>query len=240
MKPIIGFNRHLEMDWLVQTASWSANGIHGQALKNKIDTLLASSFDSKVAQDKTRNLLFGIWDSESKSVPKAFHSDACKLLIEHSEINIAIHWGMMLVKYPFFYNIVVQIGRMTKHEGLFVYNQLEQRITESYGDTSTIKRCLQFVVRTLMNLELLSNPKPGMYQLRKSIPINHDNVASWLTEVSVRAQGNSSKSMSAIINDPAWFPFDINFNENRLSSNIRLNVHHQANDAIIFLEKQTS
>ena len=98
MKPIIGFNRHLEMDWLVQTASWSANGIHGQALKNKIDSLLAPSFDSKVAQDKTRNLLFGIWDSESKSVPKAFHSDACKLLIEHSEINIAIHWGMMLVR----------------------------------------------------------------------------------------------------------------------------------------------
>ncbi|HEF0062306.1 TPA: hypothetical protein R8G75_002056 [Citrobacter pasteurii] len=235
MKPIVGFNRHLEMDWLVQTASWSANGIHGQALKNKIDSLLAPSFDSKVAQDKTRNLLFGIWDSESKSVPKAFHSDACKLLIEHSEINIAIHWGMMLVKYPFFYNIVVQIGRMTKHEGLFIYNQLEQRITESYGDTSTIKRCMQFVVRTLINLELLSNPKPGTYQLRKSIVIKHDKVIAWLTEVSVRAQGNSSKSMSAIINDPAWFPFDINFNENRLSSNIRLDVHHQANDAIIFL-----
>ncbi len=235
MKPIIGFNRHLEMDWLVQTASWSANGIHGQALKNKIDILLAPSFDSKVAQDKTRNLLFNIWDSESKSVPKAFHSDACKLLIEHSEINIAIHWGMMLVKYPFFYNIVVQIGRMTKYEGLFIYNQLEQRITEIYGDTSTIKRCMQFVVRTLINLELLSNPKSGTYQLRKSIVIKYDNVIAWLTEVSVRAQRNSSKSMSAIINDPAWFPFDINFNENRLSSNIRLDVHHQANDAIIFL-----
>ena len=81
MKPAIGFNRHLEMDWLVQTASWSANGVHGQALKNKIDVLLAPSFDSKVAQDKTRNLLFGIWDSESNSVPKAFHADACRLLI---------------------------------------------------------------------------------------------------------------------------------------------------------------
>ena len=142
---------------------------------------------------------------------------------------------MMLVKYPFFYNIVVQIGRMTKHEGLFIYNQLEQRITESYGDTSTIKRCMQFVVRTLINLELLSNPKSGTYQLRKSIVIKYDNVIAWLTEVSVRAQGNSSKSMSAIINDPAWFPFEINFNENKLSSNIRLDVHHQANDAIIFL-----
>ncbi|WP_446915439.1 hypothetical protein, partial [Klebsiella pneumoniae] len=81
-------------------------------------------------------------------------------------------------------------------------------ITENYGDTSTIKRCLQFVVRTLMNLELLSNPKSGMYQLRKAIRISHDSIVAWLVEVSVRAQGNSSKSMTAIINDPAWFPFD--------------------------------
>ncbi len=235
MKLVIGFNRHLEMDWLVQTASWSANGVHGQALKNKIDVLLAPSFDSKVAQDKTRNLLFGIWDSESNSVPKAFHADACRLLIEYSEVNIAIHWGMMLAKYPFFYNVTAQIGKMAKHEGLFIYKQLEQRITEVYGDTSTIKRCIQFVVRTLINLELLSNPKQGVYQLRKPISIAHDDVKSWLAEVSVRAEGNSSKSLSAISNDPAWFPFYINFNENRLTSNFRLDVHHQANDAIIFI-----
>ncbi len=235
MKPAIGFNRHLEMDWLVQTASWSANGVHGQALKNKIDVLLAPSFDSKVAQDKTRNLLFGIWDSESKSVPKAFHADACRLLIEHSEVNIAIHWGMMLAKYPFFYNVTAQIGKMAKHEGLFIYKQLEQRITEVYGDTSTIKRCIQFVVRTLINLELLYNPKQGVYQLRNSISIAHDDVKSWLAEVSVRAEGNSSKSLSAISNDPAWFPFYITFNEHRLTSNVRLDVHHQANDAIVFI-----
>lgn len=235
MKPTIGFNRHLEMDWLVQTASWSANGVHGQALKNKIDVLLAPSFDSKVAQDKTRNLLFGIWDSESKSVPKAFHADACRLLIEHSEVNIAIHWGMMLAKYPFFYNVTAQIGKMAKHEGLFIYKQLELRITEVYGDTSTIKRCIQFVVRTLINLALLSNPKQGVYQLRKPISIVHENVMSWLAEVSVRAEGNSSKSLSAISNDPTWFPFYINFNENRLTSNVRLDVHHQTNNAIVFI-----
>ncbi|HHQ4546231.1 TPA: hypothetical protein ACSP15_002896, partial [Aeromonas veronii] len=199
------------------------------------DVLLAPSFDSKVAQDKTRNLLFGIWDSESNSVPKAFHADACRLLIEYSEVNIAIHWGMMLAKYPFFYNVTAQIGKMAKHEGLFIYKQLEQRITEVYGDTSTIKRCIQFVVRTLINLELLSNPKQGVYQLRKPISIAHDEVKSWLAEVSVRAEGNSSKSLSAISNDPAWFPFYINFNENRLTSNFRLDVHHQANDAIIFI-----
>lgn len=235
MKPSIGFNRHLEMDWLVQTASWSANGFHGQELKNKIDTLLAPKFDSKVAQDKTRNLLFGIWDVNSKIVPKEFHSDACRFLLEHSEVNIVLHWGMMLVKYPFFYYVISQIGRMTKHEGTFIYSQLEHRITESYGDTSTIKRCMQFIVRTLMNLDLLANPKQGLYQLRKPIKIEIPDIMAWLVESSVRADGNSSKSMDMITNDPVWFPFQIVFNEDRLSQNPRLDVHHQASGAIIFI-----
>ena len=30
MKTSIGFNRHLELDWLVQTASWVANGFQGK------------------------------------------------------------------------------------------------------------------------------------------------------------------------------------------------------------------
>lgn len=235
MKTSIGFNRHLELDWLVQTASWSANGFHGKDLKSKIDVLLTPSFDSKVAQDKTRNLLFGIWDSNSKIVPKELHNDACKFLIQHSEINIAMHWGMMLIKYPFFYEVVSQIGRMTKYEGLFIYSQLEQRITETYGDTSTIKRCIQFVVRTLINLNLLANPKQGLYQLKKPIPINQKEVIAWLAEISVRAEGNTSKRMESIANDPVWFPFKIVFDENQLFQNSRLDVHHQASGAVIFI-----
>ena len=70
MKTSIGFNRHLELDWLVQTASWVANGFQGKELKNRIDILLTPNFESKVAQDKTRNLLFGIWDPSSTIAPK--------------------------------------------------------------------------------------------------------------------------------------------------------------------------
>lgn len=235
MKTSIGFNRHLELDWLVQTASWVANGFQGKELKNRIDVLLTPNFESKVAQDKTRNLLFGIWDPSSTIAPKQLHIDACKLLIQHSEVNIALHWGMMLVKYPFFYNVVSQIGRMTKHDGLFLYNQLEQRITETYGDTSTIKRCMQFVVRTLMNLDLLANPKQGLYQLKKPIMITQKEVISWLVEISVRAEGNTSKSMDSIVSDPVWFPFKITFNENHLFQDPRFDVHHQASGAVIFI-----
>lgn len=235
MKTSIGFNRHLELDWLVQTASWVANGFQGKELKNRIDILLTPNFESKVAQDKTRNLLFGIWDPSSTIAPKQLHIDACKLLIQHSEVNIALHWGMMLVKYPFFYNVVSQIGRMTKHDGLFLYNQLEQRITEAYGDTSTIKRCMQFIVRTLMNLDLLANPKQGLYQLKKPITITQKEVIAWLVEISIRAEGNTSKSMDSIVGDPVWFPFRIAFDENQLLQNPHFDVHHQASGAVIFI-----
>lgn len=235
MKVSIGFNRHLESAWLAQTASWVANGIEGKELKDKIDLLLTPAFTSKVAKDKTRNLLFGIWCKLPKHIPNSFQADAAKLLMDHSELNLVFHWGMMLAKYPFFKSVVGQIGRLTKLNDSFLYSQLEQRITESYGDTSTIKRSMQFVVRTLMNLELLENPKQGLYKLAKPIPVKDGVIKAWLVEASVYSAQVSSRSFNAICDETVWFPFELYFDENELSHNSRLEVHHQSSDVIVFV-----
>ena len=198
MKVSIGFNRHLESDWLAQTASWVANDITGNELKDKIDDLLSPAFTSQVAKDKTRNLLFGIWSKLPKHIPDSFQKSAANLLMENSELNLVFHWGMMLAKYPFFKSVVEQIGKLTKLNDSFIYSQLEQRITETYGDTSTIKRSMQFVVRTLMNLELLANPKQGVYQLRKPILVTKPEIKAWLVEASIYSESVTSRSLNAI------------------------------------------
>lgn len=235
MKVSIGFNRHLESDWLAQTASWVANGLEGKELKDKIDAMLTPAFSSQVAKDKTRNLLFGIWSKLPKHIPTQFQADAAKLMMEHSEHHLAFHWGMMLAKYPFFTFVVSQIGRLTKLNDSFVYSQLEQRVTENYGDTSTIKRSMQFVVRTLMNLEVLANPKQGIYQLQKPISVDVAEVKAWLTEACILSEQRSSRSLTTIGDDPAWFPFELSFQPHELASNQRLEVHHQSSDVVVFI-----
>lgn len=235
MKVSIGFNRHLESDWLAQTASWVANDIAGNELKEKIDALLTPAFTSQVAKDKTRNLLFGIWSKLPKHIPDSFQKDAANLLMENSELNLVFHWGMMLAKYPFFKSVVEQIGKLTKLNDTFIYSQLEQRITETYGDTSTIKRSMQFVVRTLMNLELLSNPKQGVYQLRKPISVSKPEIKAWLVEASIYSESVTSRSLNAINDETVWFPFNLYFDESDLSSNSRLEPHHQFSDTVIFI-----
>jgi len=235
MKVSIGFNRHLESDWLAQTASWVANDIAGNELKQKIDELLTPAFSSQVAKDKTRNLLFGIWCKLPKHIPNSFQKDAAELLMENSELNLVFHWGMMLAKYPFFKSVVEQIGKLTKLNDTFIYSQLEQRITETYGDTSTIKRSMQFVVRTLMNLELLSNPKQGVYQLRKPISVSKPEIKAWLVEASIYSESVTSRSLNAINDETVWFPFNLYFDESDLSSNSRLEPHQQFSDTVVFV-----
>ena len=235
MKVSIGFNRHLEPDWLAQTASWVANGIEGQELKNRIDSMLEPAFTSKVAKDKTRNLLFGIWNKLPKHLSKEFQNSAASLLLEHSEQHLAFHWGMMLSKYPFFSFIVGQIGRLTKLNDTFIYSQLEGRVTEQYGDTSTIKRSMQFVVRTLMNLEVLTNSKQGVYQLKRPKQVDSSAVKGWLVEAILLAGSTSSRSLTNINDDPVWFPFDIFFETDDVQCNLRLEAHLQSSDTIVFL-----
>ncbi len=150
-------------------------------------------------------------------------------------MSLVFHWGMMLAKYPFFKSVVEQIGRPTKLNDSFLYSQLEQRITENYGDTSTIKRSMQFVVRTLMNLELLANPKQGIYQLRKPIQVNNPSIKAWLVEASVYSEQVTSRSLTAINDENVWFPFELYFDENDLNHNDRIVAHHQAADLIVFV-----
>lgn len=235
MKPTIGFNRHLEMTWLTQTATWAASGFKGAELKQHIDSLLAPAFTSQVAMDKTRNLLFSIWDTQAKSVPQRFSQQACELLLSHSEKSLVLHWGLLIAKYPFFYFVVTQLGRIARHDGVFLYSQLEQRVTEEYGDTSTIKRSMQFVVRTLVNLEILSNPKTGMYQLRKQLTLSSPELIAWLAEAVIYANNEKSRSLERMNNEPALFPFKAVFNEGNLSNAAMLDLHHQASDTVVFV-----
>lgn len=235
MEVSIGFNRHLEPDWLAQTASWVANGIEGQALKERIDSMLEPVFTSKVAKDKTRNLLFGIWNKLPKHISERFQSRGANLLMEYSEQHLVFHWGMMLSKYPFFAFVVGQIGMLAKLNDTFIYSQLEDRVTEQYGDTSTIKRSMQFVVRTLMNLEVLKNPKQGVYELNTVVSIEQPEVKGWLVEAIMRSNQSSSRSISSINNDTVWFPFKLFFDLSDVQTNKELEAHIQSSDTIIFL-----
>ncbi|WP_318516282.1 hypothetical protein [Photobacterium leiognathi] len=235
MKVSIGFNRHLEPDWLAQTASWVANGVEGQALKDRIDSMLEPAFTSQVAKDKTRNLLFGIWNKLPKHISERFQSRGANLLMEHSEQHLVFHWGMMLSKYPFFSFVVGQIGKLTKLNDTFIYSQLEDRVTEQYGDTSTIKRSMQFIVRTLMNLEVLKNPKQGVYGLNTAVSIEQPEVKGWLVEAIIRSNQSSSRSLSSINDDTVWFPFKVFFDLSDVQANKELEAHLQSSDTVVFL-----
>ncbi len=235
MKVSIGFNRHLEPDWLAQTASWVANGVNDQALKDRIDSMLEPAFTSQVAKDKTRNLLFGIWNKLPKHIPSRFQNKGAELLMEHSELHLALHWGMMLSKYPFFAFVVSQIGKLTKLNDSFIYSQLETRVTEQYGDTSTIKRSMQFVVRTLMNIEVLKNPKQGVYELNRPIKIENSEIKGWLIEAIMLSNQSSSRSLSSINDDNVWFPFELFFDLSDVQSNNQLEAHLQSSDTVVFM-----
>ncbi|WP_108651329.1 hypothetical protein [Dongshaea marina] len=235
MKVSIGFNRHLEPDWLAQTASWVANGIEGQALKERIDSMLEPAFTSKVAKDKTRNLLFGIWNKLPKDMTSRFQGKGADLLIEHSEQHLVFHWGMMLSKYPFFAFVVGQIGKLTKLNDTFMYSQLEERVAEQYGDTSTIKRSMQFVVRTLMNLDVLRNPEQGVYGVSRPLKIESSEIKGWLVEAIMLSNQSSSRSLSSINDDSVWFPFEIFFDLSDVQTNKELEAHLQSSDIVVFM-----
>jgi len=232
---VIGFNRHLEREWLNQVSAWVDNGITGKELRAKVEELLTPFFTSKVAKEKTRNLLLGIWDRLPNHIPSSFQKEAAEFSCDETN-GLVIQWGMMIAKYPFFAFIAGQIGRLFKLQNIFAYSQLERRIIEQYGDTETIKRSLRFVVKTMCNLDVLNSNNKGNYNLCSSLSIQKPEIKVWLVEAALYSDGTGSRSLSAISRDPFWFPFDLDIHAYEIDRNSKFDLHHQMNDVIVFIK----
>ncbi len=236
MAVVIGFNRHLERKWLDQVVAWVENGVQGKELRSKVEELLTPFFTSKVAKEKTRNLLLGIWDRLPKHIPSSFQKEAAELSGRDESNGLVVQWGMMIAKYPFFAFIAGQIGRLAKLQNTFSYAQLERRVVEQYGDTETVKRSLRFVVKTMCNLNVLKSNNKGNYNLCSPVSIQQADIKIWLVEAALYSDGTGSRSLSAISTDPFWFPFEFDIHAYEIDRNSKFDLHHQMNDVVVFIK----
>ncbi|WP_219079308.1 hypothetical protein [Vibrio parahaemolyticus] len=87
-----------------------------------------------------------------------------------------------------------------------------------------------------MNLEVLKNPKQGVYELNTAVSIEQPEVKGWLVvEAIMHSNQSSSRSLSNINDDTVWFPFKLFFDLSDVQTNKELEAHLQSSDTVVFL-----
>jgi len=236
MSKRVNYSRHIEAHWLDQTALWVAEGLNKQELHDKINSMLSPLINCKVNLGKTRNQLTSLWFDKNENVSSEFSVFAVEYVKESHDIPLVIHWGLLIAKKKFFADVARFIGRNSKLNDSFTYAQVQKRMIEMYGDTETVKRGLRSVLKTMVDFGVLLRSNARSYQVNPNNLTVPNKLMNWLLCALLFSEGVMSRTLSDMIDDAVWFPFDITIEPEDIDKQW-FEVHQQGYDLMLFRKK---
>lgn len=231
----VNFSRHVEVFWLNQTALWAAEGLTKPEINDKINLMLSSQINCKVNLGKTRNQLTSLWVDSDELIKADFTETAVNLVHEYEELPLALHFGLLVAKKKFFADVVRFIGRHSKLNEYFTYAQAQKKVVELYGDTETVKRSLRSVLKTLVELGFIQRSDNRNYVVAKQKLSVPKNLKNWLLSAVLYSENARSRTLSDLLDDAVWFPFEFYIDPAEIDKNL-FEIHHQGNDEMLFLK----
>lgn len=153
---------------------------------------------------------------------------------------LLLHWIVLSVNYPFFYNTCLQTGRILGLQETITQKQIFNRLKEIYGDKETVSRNARYAVRTLVAWGLLkeSNQR-GVYVAGKKIIVSKE-VAVLLVNTAVLSVTGMQLSFDNAVNSPAFFSFQLPLFESSLLNRSNLEIVNYGPDGELLRVKNSN
>ncbi|NKB61267.1 MAG: hypothetical protein GKR95_03695 [Gammaproteobacteria bacterium] len=226
-KPLVGFDRYVEKQWMDQAAKLVGDGKPLAEINVLLDEYLLTSIDGETSRRKTKNILTATW-VKSSGVDEVFKAEAVELFRSANNAErLAIHYGMGIATYPYFLSLSKILGRLFKLQDEVTNSEFNRRVIESVGDRESIKRAAARYLQSLIQWEVLvstgkSSVKPG-----NKIQLKNSALITWLYSSVLFSSEKDRLSMDEIVSDPAWFPFEIAPGCFKLAESQLVEVVHQ-------------
>lgn len=151
-KNIIGFDRKIELEWANYIAELVLRKLSESEIREKLARKLSVyglGTSKGGALSKTITVLTRLWLNVPDSVVP-LRNKALNLykLCDENE-KVILHLCLAMSNYPFFFDVLTQIGRLLKLQDNFSSEQITRRIIEKWGDTQRVKRSVDHVLQAL-------------------------------------------------------------------------------------------
>ncbi|AIQ22011.1 hypothetical protein [Paenibacillus sp. FSL H7-0737] len=228
MKKVVGFDQKLQLHQLDFIARELIRAESRQQMYDLVDQYLMSDIAGSKARLNARTILFKIWVLVSEE-NEELRDRAIQMFGNASkDERLLLHWGLMILAYPFLKDVTEQIGRLFQLHGEFSSIQLSRKIFTLYGERRRVSVSIGAVLGTLKQLEVISEDKK-MYVSTEKKQIQQLDLKLWLIEVLLKATGRSAIELKQISNEPCIFPFSIEIGESEMR-NSQLQVMRQGID----------
>ena len=116
---------------------------------------------------------------------------------------------MVAGTHRFFFDVATHVGKLIKLHGQANRSQIKRRMTETWGDRSTLERTIQHVLRSMVQWGLLhiGEEQGSLVGSARRISIN-DEVGQLLLHSVLLGHGKGLP-FSHLVDHPALFPFSV-------------------------------
>ena len=231
MRNVIGVDRKIRRAWLDALLDRLVDEPDTRQLRNFLEGLLRKELAGKESRAKTIGILLRIWATVPERL-QSLQSRAIDMLPEISgQDRIWLHWGMMILAYPFFRDNAESIGRLLALQDDFTTAQVQGRIVQTWGDRTTTKKAANSVLGSMVEWEVLrAADKKGHFLLAKKIPPASKKLQLWLLEAHLIAASADEIEAQQLLRLPESYPFTFNVGVADLRKHPGFVVHRQGLD----------
>lgn len=237
-KTTIGFSQLIKRQWL----DFAAQRIEQPAAQRRaqLTQFLAQQGIAKSHQQKSLCILAKIWLQVPKSLSH-FQQEGLELLknLPQKE-QLAVHWGMIMVIYPFFATVAEQVGRLAQLQPAISQRQIQKRVSEKIGERKTVTDAVRQVLQCWLEWGILeTGAKKGNYLVTPPLALTNSQLTGWLLASVLIANKKQSAVLTHLINyTPTLFPFKLS--QDYFQPNERLDFFNQGvNEASVTINYYT-
>ena len=204
----VGFLQFIQKDWLDATVAFYQNTQNVENTKTNLNNLIISDVPKNEERRKTIDVLTRTWIR----VPKKHENLRNQALEIYDELEpderIILHWGMLLLAYPFFHDIVEKIGIILRIQDEFNPTQLRNKLVSSWGDRTTIIRAIDRVIQSQKNWNVLKSDN-RLIKSTSKLEIKNEFLCLWFLECVYRSENVDSILFDKLISLETMFPFEL-------------------------------
>ena len=230
----IGFDRTISSEWMDAAVARVITGEAPDATRKFLWDFLEgveSGTTNNSNRGKTLTVLTRIWVSVPKQAEPLKQAALKCVASTPGEARIGLHWAMVIGTHPFFFDVATQVGKLIKLHGHSTRSQIKRRMTEAWGDRSTLERTIQHALRSMTQWGILrAGPERGsLIGPMRRIAISNE-VGKVLVHSVLLAQGKGLP-FSQLIDHPALFPFDVKLTVRDLMQAPAIRVQRQGDQS---------
>ncbi len=217
MSKRIGFDRYITIEWLDMIAGLLQHENDINKIRASMHSYLEKELPHYESRKKTISILLRIW----YKVPDEYRplrDRAIKILSTASqEDRIWIHWGMTLLAFPFFRDIITWLHRCFTLHDHCTMGEVHRKIEESWGYRTTMKPAIRKVIQSLILWGAIDkNLNSHVITRKKSFAASIKEIEFWFLYAILASENSHSIPVERMNNIPAAFPFLLTINPSDL------------------------